>query len=262
MKYQLKAFQMSLAFHALIVILFIVMNNALLHRNNIIVIDFAVEDAERSAVLINKPASTVNPSVHQGQKVKREEAEITQHRPEIVKSSFIPLPPAHQEKQQIAVPDLRVPFSAQSEKISESGKNDKNYDSNQNVLSGNNNAAAFFKDTAGKNKDIITETGKNAGNIPRAGVPGYLKTNFSYIKDIINQHIAYPKIARQMGWAGKVKLSFIVTVRGDARNIQVIESSGKEILDRNAIEAVRKASPFPMPPVEAKIIMPVLYRLY
>jgi periplasmic protein TonB len=262
MKYQMKAFQMSLAFHALIIILLIAMSNTLPHGDNLIVIDFTIEDAERSAVLINKPAETVHPSVHQQQKVKREEAEITQHAPEIVKSSFIPLPPAHQERQQMAIPDVRVPFSAQSENISESVKNDKKYDANQNALSKNNNAAAFLKDTAGKHKDTMTETGKNAENISRAGVPVYLKTNFSYIRDIINRHITYPRLAKKMGWEGKGKISFIITVNGDIKDIQVIESTGREILDRNAREAVRNASPFPRPPVDAKIIMPVLYRLY
>jgi protein TonB len=262
MKYQLKAFQMSLALHAFIITRLVIMNNTLPHGDNLIVIDFTTEDAARSAILINKPTRTVNPLVHKQQKFKHEEAEISQHRPELAKSSFIPLPPAHQEKQQIAAPDARVPFTAQSEKVSEYEKNDKNYDANQNALSASNNSGFFSKDTAGKNKDTITETGENAKNIPRAGVPGYLKVNFSYIKDIINRHITYPRLARQMGWEGKVKISFIITVNGDVKDIQAIESSGREILDRNAKEAVKNASPFPGPPVEAKIIIPVLYRLY
>jgi len=262
MKYQLKAFQMSLAFHTFIIVFLVIINNTLHLGDNLIVIDFTIDDTPGSALFINKPSRTANFAAHKQQKIKHEEAESTQQRPEIEKTSSIQLPPVHQERQQITSPDVRVPSSVQSETIAASVKTDRNYDANQDALSISNNTLLFSKETAGRNGGTITATGENAENIPRTGVPGYLKANFSFIRDIINRHITYPKIARQLGWTGKVKLSFIITVNGDVRNIQVIESSGKEILDSNAIEAVRKASPFPQPPVEAKIIMPVLYKLY
>jgi len=262
MKYQLKAFQMSLALHALIIIFLIVMSSALPHGDNLIVIDFTMDDAPGTALLINKAARTVNPRAHEQQKINHEEAESTRQIPEIEKSSLIPLPPVHKEKEQTISPEARVPSSAQNETIPDSERNDQKFDADHHALSVTGNTGIFSKDPAGKLKDSMTETGETAKNMPRAGVPGYIKANFAYIKDIINRHIAYPRIARQMGWTGKVKISFIITVNGDARNIRVIESSGKEILDSNATEAVRKASPFPRPPVEARIIMPVLYRLY
>ncbi|MFO0752872.1 MAG: energy transducer TonB [Thermodesulfovibrionales bacterium] len=40
-----------------------------------------------------------------------------------------------------------------------------------------------------------------------------------------------------------------------------MQSSGREILDQGAVEAVRKASPFPRPPVAAEVVLPVVYRL-
>jgi periplasmic protein TonB len=262
MKYQLKSFQMSLALHAFIITLLVVMHNTLPHGANLIVIDFTAEDSAKSALFMDKTMRTVNPLVHKQQRVNHEKAEITQPKPDIAKSSFETLPPAQQEKQQSTTVDGRLPLSTQSKKISESEKNYQNDNANQHALPVSNNTTAPLKATAGSNKNTFNETGENNENMPKAGVPGYLKSNLSYIKDIINRHITYPKIARQLGWAGKVKLSFIVTVSGDARNIQVIESSGKEILDRNAIEAIRNSSPFPRPPVEAKIIIPVLYTLH
>ena len=262
MKYQLKAFQMSLALHALIIIFLIVMSSTLPHGDNLIVIDFTMDDAPGTALFINKAARTVTPGAHEQQKIKHEEAESTRQIPEIEKSSLIPLPPAHQEKEQTISPEAHVPSSAQNEKVPDTERDDQKYDADHHAPFTSSNTAALLNYPAGKNKDSMAETGENAENMPRAGVPGYIKANFAYIKDIINRHIAYPRIARQMGWTGKVKISFIITVNGDARNIRVIESSGKEILDSNATEAVKKASPFPRPPVEAKIIMPVLYRLY
>jgi periplasmic protein TonB len=89
----------------------------------------------------------------------------------------------------------------------------------------------------------------------------YLKAHFSYIKDLIHKHLIYPAMAKKMGWEGKVIVSFIISSGGQARDIMLSKSSGHEILDDNALKAVRIAAPFPKPPVEAQIIVPVLYRL-
>ncbi|MDP2168367.1 MAG: energy transducer TonB [Thermodesulfovibrionales bacterium] len=89
----------------------------------------------------------------------------------------------------------------------------------------------------------------------------YLKENFSYIRDTIQKKITYPAIARQMGLEGSVVVSFIVRSDGSAKDITIKESSGIEILDRSAVEAVKKASPFPMPLLEAQLIIPIKYKL-
>jgi TonB family protein len=89
----------------------------------------------------------------------------------------------------------------------------------------------------------------------------YFRAHFSYIKDLIYKQLVYPATAKKRGWEGKVVLSFIVSSGGDVRNIMVSKSSGHEVLDENAMRAVKRASPFPKPPVEAQIIIPVLYQL-
>jgi TonB family protein len=89
----------------------------------------------------------------------------------------------------------------------------------------------------------------------------YLKAHFSYIKDLIHKHLIYPAMAKKMGWEGKVIVSFIISSGGNAKDIMLSKSSGHEILDDNALKAVRIAAPFPKPPVEAQIIVPVLYQL-
>jgi protein TonB len=89
----------------------------------------------------------------------------------------------------------------------------------------------------------------------------YLKAHFSYIRDMVNSKLTYPVIARQMGWEGKVKVSFTISRDGFATDIMITQSSGKEVLDNSAVEAVRNASPFPRPPVSAQIIIPIRYRL-
>jgi len=99
------------------------------------------------------------------------------------------------------------------------------------------------------------------GDIISSEKSRYLKVHFSYIKDLIHKHLIYPAKAKKMGWEGKVITSFIVSSGGYARDVRISKSSGYEILDKNAIKAINNASPFPKPPVEAQIIIPILYRL-
>jgi len=105
-----------------------------------------------------------------------------------------------------------------------------------------------------------TGTGEAAGE--RAEARGrYLERNYAYIRDAIQQGIAYPAMARRMGWEGKVVVSFQVLSDGSVRDVRVVQGSGHSALDRAAVEGVRKAAPFPKPPAEAVIITPVVYRL-
>ncbi len=89
----------------------------------------------------------------------------------------------------------------------------------------------------------------------------YLTENFKYIREIIARNTFYPPLARRMGWSGKVTLSFVVAEDGSVRDIQIIERSGYEILDRSAVETVKRSAPFPKPPVAVRIILPIVYRL-
>ena len=89
----------------------------------------------------------------------------------------------------------------------------------------------------------------------------YLVRNYAYIRGAIQQGIAYPAVARKMGWEGKVVVAFLVLSDGSVRDVRVVQGSGHSALDRGAVEAVRKAAPFPRPPAEAEIITPVVYRL-
>ncbi len=99
------------------------------------------------------------------------------------------------------------------------------------------------------------------GNSSEGMRQSYLKEHFAYIRDLVQKKLNYPKIARQMGWEGKVIISFIVCIDGHARDIIIKEGSGIELLDKNAVAAVQTASPFPKPPIEAQLIIPVKYTL-
>ena len=96
---------------------------------------------------------------------------------------------------------------------------------------------------------------------PGVSVSGPPATNFAWIRDAIQNAIAYPATARRMGWEGKVVVAFQLLPDGSVRDVRVVQGSGHAALDRGAIDAVRNASPFPRFPVEAEVITPVVYRL-
>lgn len=89
----------------------------------------------------------------------------------------------------------------------------------------------------------------------------YLKSHFIYIKNMIQRNLTYPRVARKMGWEGKVTVSFVVCENGYVDSIKIIETSGIRILDNNAVDTIRRVSPFPKPPVKAELIVPIVYRL-
>jgi protein TonB len=89
----------------------------------------------------------------------------------------------------------------------------------------------------------------------------YVKANFHYIKDNIQKGISYPRIARKMGWEGRVIVSFVVDKDGRIQDVHIVESSGFTALDKNAIATIKKAAPFPCPTVRAELVVPVVYRL-
>jgi periplasmic protein TonB len=82
----------------------------------------------------------------------------------------------------------------------------------------------------------------------------------------IAKHKSYPKIAQMRGWQGEVLLDLKLDGSGNVQSASIKESSGHESLDNQALEMVRKASPFPAPPEALRgrsfnITVPVSFKL-
>jgi protein TonB len=82
----------------------------------------------------------------------------------------------------------------------------------------------------------------------------------------ITKHKQYPKIAQMRGWQGDCLLDLKIDGGGNVLSANVKETSGFEALDKQALEMVRKASPFPMPPEALRgrsfnITVPVSFKL-
>jgi len=90
----------------------------------------------------------------------------------------------------------------------------------------------------------------------------FLRERLSVISNIVQRHINYPPIARRMGWEGKVLVSFVLEPNGNIRDLKVIKSCGYEVLDKEALDAIRRSyKDFPKPPVSVMVKLPINFRL-
>jgi len=64
----------------------------------------------------------------------------------------------------------------------------------------------------------------------------------------IGKHKQYPRIAQMRGWQGEVVVELQLDGNGKLKSKKIIQSSGYESLDKQALEMVEKATPFPAPP--------------
>lgn len=221
MELKLRWVQISFAVHALAFVIAMNAGNLKAPANKPLIIDFSL-DYNTSKKISQKP---------------------------VIKTQQSPLP------RQISAPDIQaspLPLTGQASET-------KNAVNSPDAGMQNKNTSINDSHKAPAAKSSID----SAVNPSKTYTPEdrYVKVNFTYIRDIIQKHIAYPHVARKRGLEGKVVVSFIVCADGEAQDITITESSGFEILDKSAVEAVRKASPFPKPPVKAALIIPVVYKL-
>lgn len=90
----------------------------------------------------------------------------------------------------------------------------------------------------------------------------FLTERLSVISNIVQRRINYPPIARRMGWEGRVLIGFVLEPNGDIRDLKVLKSCGYEVLDKEALDAIRRSyKDFPKPPVSVVVKLPINFRL-
>lgn len=82
----------------------------------------------------------------------------------------------------------------------------------------------------------------------------------------IAKHKQYPKVAQMRGWQGSVIVELQIDGSGNMLSSNIHDPSGYDVLDKQALEMVKKASPFPSPPDALRgrtfnILVPVSFRL-
>jgi protein TonB len=232
MSYQFKGIKFSFVIHALVFVAIALVSGSDIYLSKPIVIDFGIVSPVRK-----EPSNWVS---SQKTESRIQKTEMKRHEESTETNVFNTRPS----------PEAQMPVSAAipSEHNNTKSKNDTG-----------NLPAREKADTASLAKGV--ETAAVSGNAAENVRAKYLKEHFVYIRDIIMKNLSYPHVARKMGWEGKVVISFIISADGYVKDIKITESSGIQILDKNAIEAVKNAVPFPKPPVEAHMIIPVKYSL-
>jgi protein TonB len=89
----------------------------------------------------------------------------------------------------------------------------------------------------------------------------YIQKNFNYIQRRIRDKLVYPPQAKRTGVQGNAELLFTIHADGTVSDIRVRVSSGHELLDQAAIDAIYAAAPFRPAPVQARIAVPITFKL-
>lgn len=102
---------------------------------------------------------------------------------------------------------------------------------------------------------------------PPKRIPKSLLANY---QRVIHQRIKraqrYPRQSRQDHEEGTVKIGFVISSSGSVRGVRVVKSSGFGTIDRAAVDAVKRAAPFPPLPSgiersEISVTVPIRFTL-
>lgn len=109
---------------------------------------------------------------------------------------------------------------------------------------------------AGDNSPKPLSVGKQESGGQRGGIA---PEEWATIVAAIERTKNYPRLARERGIEGVVRLRFKLNAAGDVEVLELVKSSGYDILDTASIRAVYKAVPFPH--VSGWVEMPIKYVL-
>ncbi len=82
----------------------------------------------------------------------------------------------------------------------------------------------------------------------------------------ISKYKKYPKIAAMRNWQGEAIVELELDGNGKLKSKKIVQSSGHDVLDKQALEMVEKALPFPAPPEALRgnsftITVPIPFKL-
>lgn len=139
---------------------------------------------------------------------------------------------------------LLPPVYQQGEKLRmKSVKSKQRMLKNKDVISENNQQKPVF-DVVQKSKIVEQEMSPSVLGSDNEMILRY----HDVVKQKIEHARRYPYFAKQKFIEGTVHLKFCIHSDGTPTNVEIIKSSGYVILDREAVETIRRASPFPAIP--------------
>jgi protein TonB len=102
-----------------------------------------------------------------------------------------------------------------------------------------------------KNENIV-QTQNDIQNIQEA--------DYAFLRKLIEKHLTYPYFARRNGYEGTVVVSFIIQ-DSKIKNISIVKSSRYSVLDKSAVDAIKKIEPLINIRKYVKVVIPINFRL-
>jgi TonB family protein len=125
---------------------------------------------------------------------------------------------------------------------------DTNNNSNRPAVEDGNNGSGAVRTTT------TIETAQNGSDSI-----GVSPEQWAAIESAIRRHKNYPRLARERGIEGVVRLRFTLNPSGAVDKIEILQSSGSDVLDNASVQAVYRATP--MPYIKGWVEIPIAYVL-
>ena len=93
---------------------------------------------------------------------------------------------------------------------------------------------------------------KQYGEFASSGIDTGEAAYHDELRAWLERHKTYPRRARLSGMEGVVTVDFVMTQDGQVISSHIVKSSGHELLDRAALEAIEEAIPLPAFPPKLK----------
>ncbi len=285
-QFLLRGFRVSLLIHLLILSSVVFVGNLLPDVTPPLIIDFSIEnncvnsmsshcsekvDEPEPEKTYQTPSANNVLSVNKLQQVKNKPEEVMprpvtqeeQLKPEIQRPVVKPIRPIKRKTLLAIKEKIIVTVSKRPPEITPAiNLDDKKEVTHKKVIQPAVDVTSdFAKDVPEEVVTAVAMIPKEHQSTPKSLREHYIKTNYSYIRDVVERKTNYPGIARKMGWEGRVVIAFTVCDDGQVEDIRVIKSCGFKSLDKNAIKTIKQCAPFPKPPVRAQVTLPITYRL-
>jgi protein TonB len=94
-------------------------------------------------------------------------------------------------------------------------------------------------------------------------IDGYLKELIRYLNQQARERDLYPPIAKRLKIEGQVIIRVTINEDGtiDENSIKIVESSGYNVLDKGAIEILKKLQPYKKPPKRITVEIPIVFQI-
>ncbi len=129
-----------------------------------------------------------------------------------------------------------------------------------------------IRDKSFSQNQTTTQPQNNTNPLSPSNTSGTETKFFSYGKDnnpflkavklAIDSATTYPRQARKIRIQGKVLVEFLWTQQKQLKDLKIIKSSGYEILDKNTLQTIQRASvDFPVYTNNVRLQIPIIYQL-